>query len=199
MNEGKSQTWFYYASQVLEEFDIDYAGKMDTDSLPYLDKYFSFADESLPPAPYNQRILAGSIANKGWWNISINSHTSTREQRKKEKHFVQRYGNGNLHLYAEGQMYILSRDLAKGIGDVAREVPKTYVEGHEDHDVSAMAFLSLKGGMDHPMKLLIIAHDQKWWRHGVKLKMGSKRWREVWQNEILRLKSILAEQKGASK
>ncbi len=42
MNEGKSQTWFKYAAQVLEAYDIDYVAKSDTDTLLFLDKMMDF-------------------------------------------------------------------------------------------------------------------------------------------------------------
>jgi hypothetical protein len=69
MNLGKSQTWFYFASTITSDpkLDFDYVGKMDTDTMPYLDKYFEFADNHLPPSPYNLRMMVGIFSNKAWW------------------------------------------------------------------------------------------------------------------------------------
>ncbi len=51
MNEGKSQTWFKYAAQILEAYDIDYVAKSDKDTLLYLDKMMDSMDEKLTPDP----------------------------------------------------------------------------------------------------------------------------------------------------
>jgi len=177
MNDGKSQTWFYYASLVMEKYNIDYAGKTDTDSLWQLDKYFEWAHNSLPPAPHNKHILAGQFVDKLWWQGLI---------REKERYFTSKYG-ANLHLYAAGQMYIMSRDLAEGVGEVARTEDKHYLEGHEDHDVSAMAFMAAK----FPIALRVIGLDQRFWRHPVKMTMGAKEWRKIWDEETRRLERLL--------
>lgn len=186
MNDGKSQTWFYYGSTVAEKYGFEYVGKMDTDSLPYLDKYFEFADTTLPPAPYNTRVLAGTIVDKRWW-----PERPEKENDAKESYFNRRYST--LHLYAAGQMYIMSTDLAKGVGEVCSNLPQTreYVEGHEDHDVSMMAFLALQDKMDYPIKLIIIALDNPWWKHETKLRYGVRKWRKSWDAEIDRMKEVI--------
>jgi hypothetical protein len=186
MNEGKSQTWFYYGSLVAAEYGLEYVAKIDTDSLPYLDKYFDFADTSLPPAPYNTRILAGTIVDKAWW-----PKKTDKENNIKEAYFNKRYST--LHLYAAGQMYIMSQDLAQGVAEVCATSNETKVfsEGHEDHDVSTFAFMALKDSMDYPIKLIIIALDNPWWKHETKLRYGVRRWRKSWDEEIIRMKKII--------
>jgi hypothetical protein len=67
MNDGKSQTWLWYGSQVAEEYEIDYIAKTDTDTLIYLDQYFDFARNSLPPRPGNRQVMAGFLCDKWWW------------------------------------------------------------------------------------------------------------------------------------
>jgi hypothetical protein len=186
MNEGKSQTWLYYGSLLAFDHGIEYIGKMDTDSLPYLDKYFEFADSSLPPAPYNTRILAGTIVDKRWW-----PEKSDEENNIKEAFFRKRYSS--LHLYAAGQMYIMSRDLAQGVAEVcSSNATVTEAEGHEDHDVSTYAFMALKGSMDHPLKLFIIAMDNVFWTHKTKTRFGVRRWRKSWDDEISRLRRVIS-------
>lgn len=64
MEEGKSQTWFYYASMQAELYGIEYVMKVDTDSLLYLDRYFEFAHWGLPPSPYHEGIIAGQPVSK---------------------------------------------------------------------------------------------------------------------------------------
>jgi hypothetical protein len=182
MNEGKSQTWFKYAAQILEAYDIDYVAKSDTDTLLFLDKMMDFMDESLPPAPYNRNILAGSVVDKWWWEKDLHSP----ETEPAEGYFIKKYGN-DLHLYVAGQIYIMSRDLADVVGkEAGAEHTQSYREGHEDHDVSAMAFHSPK-----PIKLIIIAQDQRFWQHRVKLKRGAI-FHRIWDSEVARMTKLLS-------
>jgi hypothetical protein len=67
MDFGKSQTWLNYASQVAEEYEIEYVAKCDEDSVLHLPRYFQFSSDHLPPAPYNTGILSGRIVNKANW------------------------------------------------------------------------------------------------------------------------------------
>jgi hypothetical protein len=182
MNQGKSQTWFKYATQILETFDIDYVAKSDTDTLLFLDKMTDFMDDNLPPAPYNKNILAGSVADKLWW-WEQDSHSPQRKP--SEEYFTEKYGK-DLHLYVEGQIYIMSRDLAAFVAKEAAQHTQSYREGHEDHDISAMAFHSPK-----PIKLIIIALEQRFWQHRVKLKLGSN-FHRIWDNEMARMTNLLS-------
>jgi hypothetical protein len=180
MNEGKSQTWFKYASEIMEAYEIDYVAKSDTDTLLYLDQLLAFIDENLPPAPYNRNVLAGSIADKWWWG-----DLHSEENKPTESFFIDKFGK-DLHLYVEGQCYIMSKDLAQ---TVAREAAKgnrqDFLEGHEDHDISAFAWHSSK-----PIKLVIIALEQRFWQHRVKLKLGSN-FHRIWDSEILRITELV--------
>jgi hypothetical protein len=181
MNQGKSQTWLKYAAQILEAYDIDYVAKSDTDTLLFLDKMTDFMDENLPPAPYNRNILAGSVADKWWWEQALHSP----EKEASEGYFIEKYGK-DLHLYVEGQIYIMSRDLADFVAKEAAQHTLSYREGHEDHDISAMAFHSSK-----PIKLIIIALEQRFWQHRVKLKLGSN-FHRIWDSEIARMSNLLS-------
>ncbi len=182
MNEGKSQTWFKYAAQVLEAYDIDYVAKSDTDTLLFLDKMIDFMDENLPPAPYNRNILAGTVVDKWWWEKDLHS----RAMKPEEEYFIEKYGK-DIHLYVEGQIYIMSRDLADFVGkEAGAEHTQSYRVGHEDHDVSAMVFHSPK-----PIKLILIAQNQKFWKHRVKLKLG-RNFRRIWDSEIARMTDLLS-------
>jgi hypothetical protein len=181
MNEGKSQTWFAYATKVMKQYDLDYAGKMDSDSLPYLDKFFDWARFFLPPPPYNQGIIAGAPVDKLWWD----GNKKQLADDVHEEFFKAQYGKV-MHLYAAGQCYILSRDLAE---TVVLEAPKSHVyrEGHEDHDISAMAFHSTK-----PISFHLLSLPQQFWRHPVKRYKARKRlWYTLWHNEKVRLTKVL--------
>jgi hypothetical protein len=192
MNSGKRQTWFYFASTIMNnepKLNFDYVGKMDTDSMPYLDKYFDFADNHLPPSPYNLRTMVGIFTDKAWWK---------RETNIKEHFFSEHYtgySNGNkvgVHLYPGGQMYILSKDLVSGVVAVARlsasgSAKYEYSEGIEDHDIAAMAYISAEG---KPMNLVQLSKSSVFWRHGVKIKRIG--WKDIWTNEINRIKVALS-------
>jgi Galactosyltransferase len=183
MNSGKSQTWFYYAGTVLDRYGIDYVMKIDTDSLLYLDRYFKFAESSLPPSPYNTRILAGVPIDKKDWQMD-NNHI-----KKTEPYFDSIYGG--VHIYAAGQMYIISKDIANGVANVAANDNDIgeFAEGHEDHDISAMAFLSLKyDEKDKPIKFILLPLTDPFWKHPLKIKAGVSKWKEEWDNVVLRIK-----------
>jgi hypothetical protein len=193
MNSGKSQTWFYFASTIMNnepKLNFYYIGKLDTDSMPYLDKYFDFADNYLPPSPYNLRTMVALFFDKAWWK---NNNTT------KERFFSEYYsGNskGNLvgmHVYPLGQLYILSKDLVSGVAAIARlsatgSAKYVYSEGIEDHDIGAMAYISAEG---KPMNLVQLSQSSVFWRHGVKFRKR-KWWTDIWTNEINRTKVALS-------
>jgi hypothetical protein len=185
MNQGKSPTWFYYAGTLLDAYKLDYVMKMDTDSLLYLDRYFNFAKNSLPPAPYNTRIIAGLPVDKLWWNMKDD------HKHKTEPHFVSHYSS--LHLFATGQMYIFSPDLADGVAHVAAYDKDMiqFAEGYEDHDITTMAFLALKHGeKDNPINFIIIPFKNPFWKHPLKLRFGVSKWKQAWDTEIARMRSL---------
>ena len=179
MNDGKSQTWFAYAAKIAEEHSIDYIVKQDTDTILYLDRYFQFVDTTLPPAPYNRNIMAGSVVDKFWWGAD-----KVNRQAPAEKWAIQRYG-GLLHLYVEGQWYLMSVDAARTVRQQALLGPEEttkYFAGHEDHDVSALAFHS-----ERPINLIIISMQQRHWLHNVKISLGNGRWNRLWDRETNRM------------
>ena len=60
MNQGKSVTWFKYASSLVAQgHKIDYVGKMDSDTLPNTNRFVKWVERKLPPAPFNRRIYGG--------------------------------------------------------------------------------------------------------------------------------------------
>jgi uncharacterized protein (DUF488 family) len=61
MNDGKSQTWFRYATMVLENHYFDYIGKMDTNTLLFPDKFLNETFDRLPPFPNNTRTYGGTF------------------------------------------------------------------------------------------------------------------------------------------
>lgn len=69
MDDGKSPTWFYYASQLAKQYDIDYIAKCDTDSIFSLHDFLHFAYFNMPPAPYNSMMLFCIPWNKDHWQL----------------------------------------------------------------------------------------------------------------------------------
>jgi Galactosyltransferase len=173
MNEGKSQTWMYYGSKIAEEYDLDYVGKVDADSMLHLHEFFHFAYKNMPPSPYNSMMYIGALRDKAYWP----KHTTDAERVKFESYFGTVYDG--VHLYVAGQLYIMATDLAKFVGKEALSGKCSYCEGHEDHDISAIAFHS-----PEPIKLVVIGRTHRFWEHPVK---GEPRWKRIWAREQARM------------
>lgn len=176
MNEGKSQTWMKYGAEIAEEHDLDYVTKCDADSLLHLHDFFEWAYKNLPPAPYNTNVYAGALRDKAYWP----RHETEKERIQYESYFGQNFEG--VHLYVAGQFYILSTDLARFVGKEAYVNNCSYCEGHEDHDISAMAFHS-----PEPIKLMVIGRNHRFWEHPVK---GVPRWRRMWDRESARVAGV---------
>mmetsp|Transcript_9067 Transcript_9067/g.21559 ORF Transcript_9067/g.21559 Transcript_9067/m.21559 type:complete len:143 (-) Transcript_9067:363-791(-) len=91
MNDGKSDTWFRYASLLSESLYFDYFGKIDTDTLVYPSEFFSFLS-TWPSFPNNVRIYGGRYIVWG------------------------RHGKAYGHTYMAGHLYWISPDIARFIG-----------------------------------------------------------------------------------
>jgi hypothetical protein len=185
MNEGKSQTWLKFGAEIAEEYDLDYVVKCDADALLHLHEFFKFAYIHLPPAPYNRNIYVGALRDKAYW-----PKHKTEEERIRFESF---FGNNfeGVHLYVAGQIYIMSTDLAKFVGQEALHSNCSYCEGHEDHDISAMAFHS-----PNPVKIVAVGRKQRFWEHPVK---GEPRWKRIWSRETARMKGVQFEGKNFDK
>jgi Galactosyltransferase len=173
MNEGKSQTWMYYGATIAEEYDLDYVAKCDADSIFHLHEFFHFAYKNMPPAPYNSMMYIGALRDKAYWP----KHATEKERIQFESYFGMNYDG--VHLYIAGQLYILATDLAKYVGKEALANNCSYCEGHEDHDISAMAFHS-----PEPIKMVVIGRSHRFWEHPVK---GEPRWKRILAREQARM------------
>ena len=114
MNDGKSETWLNFASQVVEETGgIDYIAKTNGDTLLYIDKVVQYLDVFLPPFPFNSNSMMGNAATKNLWEYEKRkaAYVSLRH------HFDGGSGYGHLHFYFQGQFYgmspMLQRRLSK--------------------------------------------------------------------------------------
>jgi hypothetical protein len=174
MEDGKSQTWITYALSVAEKYDIAYIAKQDTDSMPYLDKFFDFVDRSLPPFPFNRNILASHFTAKSWGKSSL--------------YVANRYGVLSEN-YGEGQFYLMSTDVARTVQETAQtdRTISEELEHIEDYDVSLMAYRH-----KDPLTLILIDNkDNKFWKHGVNIGklMNRKQFHLLWDNESRRIEN----------
>ena len=185
MNEGKSQTWFKYANQVIQKHpEISYVMKLDTDSILHLHEFFHFAYKHLPPPPYSDNAYVGSLRDKAYWPKKNN--LSDQQMAALEGFFGTEFEG--VHLYLAGQCYILSANLIQVVTDESNAIQTklakkgnnatTYLEGHEDHDIAAMVFHS-----PEPVHLITVGRKQRFWEHPVK---GEPRWRRIWHREVAR-------------
>ena len=86
-----------------------------------------------------------------------------------------------MHVYAEGQWYLLSRDLAESTVKIAsNKTELTYLEYTEDHDISTMAFISVDA-----MHLILISRVNRHWVHPVK-QSARTRFKAIWERELNR-------------
>lgn len=90
-------------------------------------------------------------------------------------------------MYAEGPFYLMSTDLCAMVAKVGSKGLGVAAEGHEDHDVSAMAFMGLD---KYPIRLVPIPkveHPSKFFKHGVKLdRLGWTRTQSYFETETKR-------------
>jgi len=191
MEDGKSQTWFYYA----HSFGFDYVAKSDTDTIWNIPLMQRFLAEVLPPAPYNRGILAGRPMDKLWWGKWRKSPTDydEKERQAKEGYLQERYGDpGRLnlvfHLYPFGEFYLLSNDLVETVIEQSR-TNATYLEYAEDHDVATMAFHSTR-----PVQFIFLSsQDMMFWDHGTKIKKERRKWERKWKRAKEELRRSMSE------
>ena len=196
MEDGKSQTWLYFATTLInnEGFHFDYVGKMDTDTLIRLDDYFKFAKDNLHPYPFNVRTIAGLFHDKSWW--AQRKIGRNRKEQFFEAHYTGFKPDGitGIHLYPAGQLYILSTDLATSIVKDAKPFSSFLEsEGVEDHDIGTMAYVRSEG---KSLNLVMLSKKALFWDHPVK--RNKKGWEEKWGNEISRVRTVLLPQNSTT-
>ena len=187
MNSGKSPTWLAYGASLSEQYGIDYIAKQDTDTIIYLDKYFEFARSHLPPTPFATDIFAGWFADKRFWPRMEGDVVEVRKFTYK----------ASMTLFAQGQFYLLSCDLAAkmslAIAQHAQFSTKGYLEEHEDRDVTSAVLL----GSGRQLHFIFISKEDLFWQHRVKIKLG-KKFSQEWDKEIDRLKKHIKDVFGDS-
>jgi hypothetical protein len=95
MNKGKSQTFLYFASTLMDKYDgIDYAMKCDADSILLLHDFFKFAHKHLPPKPYNTGIHTGALRDKNGW-----PKHKPEDVKRFESHFSLEHDGVHIYMY----------------------------------------------------------------------------------------------------
>lgn len=124
MEEGKTSTWFQYASEISDTHGIDYVSKLDTDTYVNIDALLSLMDADLPARSLN-----------------------VADHRKRYGGVLREYNTcgGNRHclllqsrVYMSGQFYFVSSDLATFVSSQVDE--KALGVGFEDFDFGLRIF-----------------------------------------------------------
>jgi hypothetical protein len=145
----------------MQEYKIDYVMKVDSATFVNLPAFFAFSDYQLPPSPYNTNILAGALRDKAMWKAKPDPANVNRLEGFWGSDF-----NG-VHLYFDGQLYLLSADITKFVAEEALYARSRigfggYMEGSEDHDISGMAWHS-----PTPIHAIPLALSQRFWTYPV--------------------------------
>jgi hypothetical protein len=106
MNEGKTPTFLYWASQVAKQWNIPYISICDSDTfvrlqttmLQFLENELRTATPDIAPP-----ILTGALRHKAYWKLLPT----------KEKFWRETFYSG-MHVYLSGEFYKMSQDLAEG-------------------------------------------------------------------------------------
>jgi hypothetical protein len=206
MNEGKTETFLYWASKVSNQFKIPYIAKCDTDTVIRLQKMLRFLNQELPLSPVMvndaearpQSIVAGAMRHKPWKGGFLPTVD--------ESFWQQHYFHG-MHLYLNGGFYLMSRHLGELAVREARHLehiipnikmdlpngqyndPHSYLEGAEDHDAVALAEQGLFKSPEYQFSLiqwLIIPKNLRFFSHPVK---SREKWERFFSMEKEKMKN----------
>ncbi len=156
MNFGKSPTYFKYGAHLAMEYAIDYIAKLDDDTMISIDLLLDFINDELPPAPYNKRIYGGAA----------------------------RMSRMQSHMYAAGEFYFMSSDLADYVTNIlsAEDRRELMIKRRiEDLDMATFIY-------SHPMPIKFMnLYPRMFWHHPCK---SEKCFRTFWENQMPSLGTI---------
>jgi len=173
ISSQKTLTWFKYASQIAQQYDIDYVSKLDSDTMVSMAHLLDYIVTDLPPIPYAVRVYGGSL----------NYHNPNTP-------------SGNIN--ADGQFVFLSTDLAdfcssdeidreeiitNGYTKKANTTPETH---REDLDLGSIVW-------SHPYPIKAVFMNQRiLWIHQLK---SSEEWMGLWEetNGVLPLTRVIGQ------
>ena len=174
MNHGKSPTYFKYAASIADNYRLDYIAKIDDDTVMSIPLLLEFID-SLPPWPHNIRIYGGLMVVAHKRAKEVPKSSTTPAAASKEESMIS-------NLYAQGQFYYMSRDLAHYIG---YEMPaeKWHQLNIKIEDGTIGAYIAT-----HPRPITLINHYLKvFWYHPAKeLSKFKTAWGWVQDNKLPR-------------
>jgi len=131
MEHGKSPTFLKYVSSIAKTNGLDFVAKTDDDTVMAIPLLLEFIDDDLPPAPYNTRIYGGAFV----------------PSRKRQ------------HIYAQGQFYFMSVDLAEYVGSSMTAAERLEVSIFiEDLDMGTFV-----QSIQHPIKIIDLS--MRFWLH----------------------------------
>lgn len=154
MEDGKSSTYLKYGASLAREYGIDYVGKLDDDSVLAPKELFQLLVEELPPAPYNTRIYGGPPR-------------------------LSRIQN---HMYAAGEFYFVSSDLADYVGNTldANERESLRLEQRHVEDLDMGTFIH-----SHPRPIKFFNLETHMiYKHPLK---SESKFRDFWENKLYQL------------
>jgi hypothetical protein len=142
MEDGKSQTWFKYASMVVKDYpSFDYVSKVDSDTLVFLPNFLEFAHLSLPKERPVRRVYGGVQF--------FNTSCDINEENHPHPCPLPLLGD----MYMSGSFYWMSADLAAFVASDAVDRAKLTIR-HEDVDMGNFVF-------SHPQKINAINVHRK--------------------------------------
>ena len=149
MEDGKSATWLKYGASLSKQLPIDYVAKIDDDSVLSSELLLDLMSDELPPAPFNRNIYGGKS-----WSSYIKSV-----------------------LYAEGQFYFMSADLANWVGlqlSAAARLRKSHGRHTEDADMGVFVH-----SHPRPVKFMSLSKYKIWFHPKKKDESFIKAWKKI--------------------
>ena len=190
MNDGKTPTFFHWATRVARQYQLDYIMKCDSDAFLRWKALLRFVHRELPwPHSGNDN---SDTARVPWTVLGNFRHKAYWTSRTDETIWQQEWYQG-MHLYLAGQLYMMSVDVAEHMVQEARRwyTPNAqtarnttfaapYFAGHEDHDAISMIQQQTTGTNSTFIRWMSFAKHFTFWEHPVK---GEYRWQRILARE----------------
>lgn len=164
--EGKMQSYFKWVTNLIADntLSVDYIAKVDSDTILFPSRWFSFVESSLLPSPYNRRVYGGIILDR-------------IECGGLRKWHCRQMVNFN---YMSGELYFLSADLAEFIVSDRLGAENRRINEYFTEDMTIGNFVHSYS--DGPIHQVVITEKYALWEHGDQLKDPRdyvRRWEEV--------------------
>jgi hypothetical protein len=168
MNQGKTPSWFQYATTVMNDypFEFDYIGKLDTDTLLYTPKFMEMVEQTLEPYPRNTRVYGGTelLQTPCEPAVIVPPSVIVEDDCKPP----------NAATYMSGQFYFLSPDLVKYV------TSKDELDTRNELRVIDEDYSMGRWVHSHPLPIHSVSFRQAW-AHNNELKYPkefTKQWKQ---------------------